>query len=116
MVLLGDKIRDLRKSARYTQDELAGRINVAKASISAYERNVRQPSLDVIISIARVFNVSTDYLLLGKQDMVIEISDLNDEQRKNICEAVKLYKIYNSYCTYIKENNLTKDFLKSIEE
>ena len=115
MVLLGDKIRELRKNARYTQDELAERLNVTKASISSYERNIRQPSLDVIISIARVFNVTTDYLLLGKQDMVIEISALTDEQRKNICEAVKLYEIYNRYSSYIQKNNLTKDFLKSTE-
>lgn len=116
MVLLGDKIRDLRKNARYTQNELAERINVTKASISAYERNIRQPSLDVIISLARVFNVSTDFILLGKPDIVIEISDLNDEQRKNICEAVNLYKVYNRYSAYIQKNNLTKDFLKSTEE
>lgn len=109
MILLGEKIKFLRQKARYTQDELADRLSVSKASVSAYERNLRQPSLDVIISLARIFNVSTDYLLTGKSNIIIEVSGLTDEQRQSVYEMANLYKTFNRYETYMEKHNLLKD-------
>lgn len=113
MILLGDKIKELRIEARYTQEELARRLNVTKASISAYERNARQPSLDVVISIARVFNVSTDYLLLSKSNMIVEVTGLDSDQRKSVRELANLYRTINRYNAYLQKNHLVKDFEKS---
>lgn len=44
MVLLGKKIKSLRKKSNYTQAELARQIGVAKSTIAAYENDSRQPS------------------------------------------------------------------------
>ena len=116
MVLLGEKIKTLREESRYTQKELAERLNMAKASISAYERDVRQPPIDVVISLARVFNVSTDYLLLGKENMLIEVTGLNEQQRNHIRELTNQYRLLNKYNEFIEDNNLTKDFQKTIKK
>lgn len=116
MILLGERIKYLRQNARYTQDELAARLNVSKASVSAYERNLRQPSLDVIISLARIFNVSTDYVLMGKTNMIIEVSGLTDEQRKSVYEIANLYKTCNRYEVYMEKHNLLKHLIEESEQ
>lgn len=113
MILLGDKIKALRKGAHYTQKELAERLNVTKTSVSAYERNIRQPSIDVIISIARVFNISTDYLLLDRQHKVVEITGLDDTQEKIIRENINMYKTANRLMAYIEKKKLKNDFINS---
>ncbi|MSE22412.1 helix-turn-helix domain-containing protein, partial [Lactobacillus parabuchneri] len=48
---------------KLTQEELGKKINVSKASISLYEKNLREPSKDSLVTLANFFNVSTDYLL-----------------------------------------------------
>jgi len=53
----GQWLKEQRKAAGYTQEQLAHRLNLAIDSIRKYERGVRQPSKDVARLIARTFNV-----------------------------------------------------------
>lgn len=46
-----------------TQVQLAQKLGLTKSVISAYETGRRLPSYDILIHIARIYNVSTDYLL-----------------------------------------------------
>ena len=57
MILMGKRIKELRTNAKFTQKELADRLGVTKSTITAYENDSRTPSYDVLIKIARVFNV-----------------------------------------------------------
>ena len=57
------KLRMLRKEKKITQQQLADRLGITKAMISAYENGIRLPSYDILIKIAAIFNVSTDFLL-----------------------------------------------------
>ncbi len=63
MVLIGERLYDLRKDAGMTQDELAELLKISKHSISAYERDKNEPPDSIKIAIARLFNVSVDYLV-----------------------------------------------------
>jgi len=65
--MLGQRIRNLRKEKKMTQQELANKLNLAKSTISQYENNVNEPDNDTIRKIADVFDVSVDYLL-GRSD------------------------------------------------
>ena len=47
--------------------ELAKEINVARNTVTQYEKNLARPSYEVLVAIAKYFNVSTDYLL-GLED------------------------------------------------
>ena len=60
---LGEKIKELRISKKLTQATLAKRLHLSASVISSYEMSHRQPSYDVLVRMARLFNVSTDYLL-----------------------------------------------------
>ena len=66
--MIGERLYDLRKDAGMTQDELAELLKISKHSISAYERDKNEPPDSIKIAIARLFNVSVDYLV-GLSDM-----------------------------------------------
>lgn len=52
-----------RKRQNLTQEELAEKLNISQKSISKYETGARKPSFDTLTQMAKLFDVSTDYLL-----------------------------------------------------
>lgn len=96
MVLLGSKIKELRMKYRFTQSELAELVGVTKSSIASYENDSRQPSYSVLIKLARTFNVSTDFLLLGKTDNTLRIDNLKDDQIRIIELLISSFQQSNS--------------------
>ena len=71
---VGQRLSELREAKKISQEQLAKIVGVARTTISAYEIDMRQPSYDVLASLARVFRVSTDYLLGldGRRAIVVE--------------------------------------------
>ena len=61
--MLGARIKELRKEFGLSQVELAMRMEVTKQTISNWENGNIQPSVDMLVGLANVFNVTTDYLL-----------------------------------------------------
>ncbi|BAS28060.1 helix-turn-helix domain-containing protein [Limnochorda pilosa] len=57
------RLRQLREAKGMTQQDLGALIGVTKNSISSYERGVRTPEFHLLLRMADVFGVSTDYLL-----------------------------------------------------
>lgn len=62
------RIKQLREEKGISQLEFAKRINLTQQSVSAYEKGIREPSLDILKAIADFFGVSVDYIL-GKSDV-----------------------------------------------
>lgn len=65
--MLSENIRKYRKLNNMSQDELAEKLNVTRQSISLWENGQTQPSLENIVSLAKLFEVSTDELLVSDQ-------------------------------------------------
>lgn len=61
--MLGQRIGQLRTAHGWNQVELAKRLGVAKQTISNWENGNIQPSIDMLIRLAKLFGVTTDYLL-----------------------------------------------------
>ena len=74
---IGDTIYKQRKALHMRQEDVANQLHVSKSTFSNYENNVHEPPLDTLVSIADLFNVSTDYLL-GRTDLNCEFSILNE--------------------------------------
>lgn len=88
---LGSRLRKLRESKHFKQEQIARLLNVNKTTVSYYENNARQPSYSTLIRIASIFNVSTDYLLGCQRNLVIDVSALNDndlELVRNLVESL----------------------------
>ena len=63
METLGDRLKSLRKEKGYTLEQVADKLNTTKVTISRYEKNLREPKKETISQLAKLFNVSADYLL-----------------------------------------------------
>jgi transcriptional regulator with XRE-family HTH domain len=59
----GDRIALLREKFGLTQEELALKIGISRAALSHYEKNRREPDIDILSRMAKFFGVSTDYLI-----------------------------------------------------
>ncbi|PZM65685.1 helix-turn-helix domain-containing protein [Paenibacillus dendritiformis] len=64
---IGKRIRYLRTEAKISMDKLAESINSRSSTITYWENDQRLPSAEYIIALANFFNVSTDWLLTGKE-------------------------------------------------
>ena len=64
--MLGMRVAILRISKGWSQAELARRIGVSASAVGMYEQGRREPSLDLLVRLAREFGVTTDYLLMGE--------------------------------------------------
>ncbi len=57
------RIKELREQEGLKQAELAALLNVRQNTYSQYETGKREISIDILISLAKIFNVSADYIL-----------------------------------------------------
>lgn len=61
--MFGDQIKKIRKSNKMSQVEFAEILNVSKQSVSNWENNNIEPSIEIVRTIAIKLNVSADFLL-----------------------------------------------------
>ena len=93
-MLFGDKIKQLRDSAGFTQAELGKLIGVSDRVLGYYEANERFPrKQEVIAKFAEVFNVSVDYLLGTDgsflQDSTEEYGAIGHKQAQGVLKSVE---------------------------
>ena len=89
MVDFGITLKTLRTQNNYTQVQLAQKLGLTKSVISAYETGLRLPSYDVLINIAKIFKVSTDYLLGMDNRQEIDLSGLTPEEITALKNLIK---------------------------
>lgn len=89
MVDLGKRLKDLRKEKGLTQQQVADRVWVSKAVVSSYEIGTRTPSYEVLIKLAKLFGVSTDFLLGVSPKRVINADNLTEKQITLVTQLVK---------------------------
>ena len=83
-------LKNLRQQHHLTQTQVAHRLNLSKTSISGYENNVKMPSQDVLIKLAGLYRVSTDYLLGLDDEEMISVEGLTRQQRRLVEELVRM--------------------------
>ncbi|MBM7699331.1 helix-turn-helix domain-containing protein [Kurthia huakuii] len=66
--MIGEKLVQLRKEKKRTQQEVADYLGVTRPAYTAYEKDSRNPDYETLKKIATYFNVTTDYLL-GNSDI-----------------------------------------------
>lgn len=92
MVDFGNVLKTQRLKDGMTQAQLAQRLGVTKSVISAYETGLRLPSYDILIHIAKLFNVSTDFLLGVENKQNIDFSGLSQEERDALINLIRAMK------------------------
>ncbi len=79
-----NKLKELRLKNNMKQSELALRLNVSQAAISAWERDVFKINSNAVIQLANFFGVSTDYILGNETDKAKEMKRYIVMPEKNI--------------------------------
>ncbi|MCQ2603611.1 MAG: helix-turn-helix domain-containing protein [Spirochaetia bacterium] len=90
--MIADKIKDLREASDLTQNALAKKLGITRASVNAWEQGISVPSTQYLIELATIFKVSTDYLLSVKSNHVVDVSGLTSKQVAIISELVKEFQ------------------------
>lgn len=85
---MGDKLKSLRLEKKLTQKQVADRIGLAISAVSSYESGSRYPSYEVLVQLARIFHVTTDYLLGMTDKRNIDVTGLDDSEIELISQLV----------------------------
>lgn len=95
--MTSERIKELRQARGWTQADLARRLGVTRNGVNSWEQGLSMPSPASLVDLARLFSVSTDYLLgveqlntvnvtgLDERDVAI-LAELADRLRKNKAE------------------------------
>ena len=95
MVNMGNKLKTLRIQKKLTQKQVADRIGLAISAVSSYESGTRYPSYEVLIKLARIYHVSTDFLLGMTGKRIVDTTGLNEEEVATVSQLVELLKRKN---------------------
>ena len=91
----------MRKEQKLSQDELATQAGVSRTIVGNYERGTNTPSVEVLLKLARVFNVTVDYLL-GEN----ELSGINKDLLRRIEDIEKLDTETRTHLLFLIDNVL----------
>ena len=59
----GLRLKELREKQGFTQEQVAERLEITKAAISSWERNIAQPTADTLKTLAVLYRTKADYIL-----------------------------------------------------
>lgn len=90
--MLNQRIKELRAAHSMNQVELARELSVSKQTVSNWENDNIQPSIEMLLKIAHFFNVSTDYLLGNEPLKTINADGLSDNEIAHINFIINDYK------------------------
>lgn len=100
-VMIGNRIREVRKSKKWTQEILAEKSGIEPSNISHIERAATKLSLQTLVSIANALEVSADDLLYGNLERSTHVSakiindllsDCTPDELVSLAEVLKTTK------------------------
>lgn len=83
------QIREMRLENELSQEQAAKLIGVNASTISSYENDTKQPSFEILVGIANLYRVSTDYLLGKTNSRPLDLSGLSEQDAALVCEMVE---------------------------
>ena len=90
--MLSQRIYELRMSFGWTQVQLAQKLGITKQTVSNWENDNIQPSIDMLIRLSNIFNASTDYLLGLAPTNSISVDGLPTKFVSHLVQIIDDYK------------------------
>lgn len=115
---IGERIRDIRKARKISQETLAELSHLARISIARYETNVFEPSADALSKIADALSVSVDVLMGRTSDGQMPNDDLEIKLIRDRVRNDPAYRTLFDAASRAKPENLraAAAMLKALEE
>lgn len=82
----GDNLRNLRKSKKLSQEDLAEKMNVSRQSVSKWETGDAYPEINNILELCKIFHCHINNLV---NDSIIDIDLLDEEIKMNVVKFKK---------------------------
>ncbi len=85
--MLKDRLKELRKENKLTQDDLSAKLNISRQSVSKWENGISYPTRSMIYQLSEIFNVNINDLLNSEEIMMISIDNnkkVIDVEKRNI--------------------------------
>lgn len=98
---IGNRISKHRREKRMTQEELAEKLGVSSQAVSKWENDQSCPDISLLPTLCRIFGISTDELLTGRND---EVRMIPSEQRKSLDELILRVRVNSAAGDKVKVN------------
>lgn len=79
MKMTAERIKVLREARGWTQAELARRLSITRNGVNSWEQGLSMPSPACLVDLAKLFSISTDYLLGVERLDAVNVTGLNEE-------------------------------------
>ena len=89
---MADKIKQLREQMGYTQAELARKLKLTRSSIIGWDMGLSVPSTPMVVELAKIFNVSTDYLLGLDDGASLRVEGLSKKEVAVLVDLVSCFR------------------------
>ncbi|MBO5232255.1 MAG: helix-turn-helix transcriptional regulator [Clostridia bacterium] len=96
----GSRLREARNMAKFTQEQLAEKVNIGTTYVSDIERGAKFPSLSLFIKLVDALGVSSDFILRGEieagkncvyDDITKKLDALTPKQRLGVVNLIDAY-------------------------
>ena len=77
--MTADRLKALREARGWTQAELARRLNITRNGVNSWEQGLSMPSPACLVDLAKLFSVSTDYLLGVERLETVNVTGLDEK-------------------------------------
>ena len=91
--MLGIRINELRRAHGWSQVQLAEKLNISKQTVSNWENENIQPSIEMLVRIANLFHVSSDYLLGLDNRQTLDVDGLPKLFVAHLTQIITDYKL-----------------------
>ena len=98
MTNFAQRFAKARKNCKMTQTDVAERLNVSFQAVSLWERGETLPEIDKLPEIASIFQVTTDWLLMGKEENPL-IIDIQENSSDRLFNEDRMYTYVKTYAT-----------------
>lgn len=89
--MIYDVIKTLREEAGYSQAQLAKKLDVTRSSVNAWEMGLSTPTTHYVVELAKIFHVSTDYILGLESQRHIVLDNYSKKEIELIYSLIKYF-------------------------
>lgn len=89
--MISEKIRELREQAGFSQSQLAKKLDVTRSSVNAWEMGLSTPTIQYVVALAKLFHVSSDYLLGMEPKQTIDLDPYSGEEKEVLYSLIRYF-------------------------
>lgn len=104
---LAQRLAEARKSKGFTQAQVAEKLDISFQAVSSWERGESTPEIDKLVEIAKLYEISLDWLLTGKIEERV-LADFQDSLSDRLFDEKRMYTYVKTYAALRKLTQTSK--------